>query len=308
MQVSSAWSRFVVACVAVLLASTAVVGIRSSVASATPLSQIDLLNPAGDQAESEFGQHVTVLPNGNIVVNDPLFDLGTKLDVGAVYLFDGTTLALTSRLTGTASGDHVGEAVEVLSNGNFVIYSSAWDNGSAVGAGAITWASGSTGVAGVVSAANSLVGVSSDDRVGVGRVVPLSNGNYLVASPRWDNGSIVDAGAVTWVNGVSGAKGAIDATNSLVGSSTEDLIGNYVVALPNGGYLVPSWHWDNGSVADAGAVTWGSGAGGVKGVVSTANSLVGSTRFDQIGGEGVTVLSNGDYCRTQPVLGQRFGG
>ncbi|MFN8440814.1 MAG: hypothetical protein U0175_08600 [Caldilineaceae bacterium] len=42
-------------------------------------------------------------------------------------------------------------------------------------------------------------GVSSDG------VPVLSNGNYLVRSPMWDNAaSVMDAGAVTWGNGVTG--------------------------------------------------------------------------------------------------------
>ena len=42
-------------------------------------------------------------------------------------------------------------------------------------------------------------------------------------------------------------------------------------------------YWDNGAATNAGAVTWGSGTAGVSGVVSSANSLVGSTANDQVG-------------------------
>ena len=91
MQVPSVCSRLLVACAALLLACTAVIGLVSRKASAQPIAQIDLLNPAGDQPDSEFGRHVTVLPNGNIVVNDPSYDSGPVLDAGAVYLFNGTT-------------------------------------------------------------------------------------------------------------------------------------------------------------------------------------------------------------------------
>ena len=44
--------------------------------------------------------------------------------------------------------------------------------------------------------ANSLVGSTANDFVGNNSVFPLSNGNYVVVSPIWDNGSAVDAGAV----------------------------------------------------------------------------------------------------------------
>jgi hypothetical protein len=45
---------------------------------------------------------------------------------------------------------------------------------------------------------------------------------------------------------------------------------------------------------DAGAVTFGSGITGVSGVVSAANSLVGSSLGDFVSSEGVTALSNGN--------------
>ena len=49
-------------------------------------------------------------------------------------------------------------------------------------------------------------------------------------------------------------------------------------ALTNGNYVVDSAHWNN----YMGAVTWGSGTTGVVGVVSAANSLVGTTRVQAI--------------------------
>ena len=46
----------------------------------------------------------------------------------------------------------------------------------------------------------------------------LSNGNYVVSSQDWDNGAILNAGAVTWGDGTSGITGTVTVTNSLVGS------------------------------------------------------------------------------------------
>ena len=54
-------------------------------------------------------------------------------------------------------------------------------------------------------------------------------------------------------------------------------------ALSNGNYVVSSTLWDNGAVADAGAVTFGNGVTGVTGVVNAANSLVGGTAGDWVG-------------------------
>ncbi len=133
----------------------------------------------------------------------------------------------------------------------------------------------------------------------------LSNGNYVVPSPYWDNGSAADAGAATWGNGLTGVSGVVSATNSLVGSTAGDRVGDgsggpSVWALSNGNYVVTSPNWDNGTAADAGAVTWGSGASGVSGPVSAANSLVGSTGLDRVGYYGVTALSNGNYVVRSP--------
>src|SRR5262249_14417257 len=97
-------------------------------------------------------------------------------------------------------------------------------------------------------------------------------------------------GAATWGSGTAGVNGVVSAANSLVGSSVGDQVGG-VTALTNGNYVGLSRFW-NGTL---GAVTWGSGTAGVSGVVSAANSLVGSSAIDQVGSGGVTALTNGNY-------------
>ena len=186
-----------------------------------------------------------------------------------------------------------------LTNGNYVVDFAGFssDTGST---GAVTWGNGSTGTTGTVSAANSLVGSSSADIVGrqsnssPGGVTALSNGNYVVASPYWGN----DAGAVTWADGTTGVVGTISSANSLIGShpsngpaTFSDQIGTSVTALSNGNYVVDSPHW----FGNTGAVTWGNGTTGTTGVISAANSLVGSYSSDDVGNGGVTALSNGNY-------------
>jgi hypothetical protein len=262
-------------------------------------AQIDILGPTGS---GSFGKTVTYLPNGNFVVTDPTYSLTTPTavaSVGAVYLYNGSTLALISTLTGSTASDQVGGGgVTVLSNGNFVVSSTSW-NGSR---GAVTWGSATAGVSGTVSAANSIVGSTASDQIGNGGITALSNGNYVVSSGDWDNGAVTDAGAVTWGNGAGGTVGAVSAANSIVGSTASDGVGGFmgggVTALTNSNYVVASSDWDNGAVTDAGAVTWANGAGGTVGVVSATNSLVGSTASDGVGGfwgGGVTVLRNGNY-------------
>ncbi len=162
-----------------------------------------------------------------------------------------------------------------------------------VNAGAVTWGDGTTGITGPVTTTNSLHGTTTDDRVGryahgahqrqlrrrqpglgqrgdrrrrcgdLGRrhhrhhrprhhhqqpprhhrrrpvgidltgpladlpVGPtaLTNGNYVVTSPYWDNGSIVNAGAVTWADGTTGITGPVTTTNSLHGTDDHDRVG-----------------------------------------------------------------------------------
>jgi hypothetical protein len=384
------------------------------------LYKTDLPTPTGSGL---YGNQVVVLPNGNIVVTDPTYSTDTENYIGAVYLYDGDTLALISTLTGTETYDNVGSGnpytgipgVVALSNGNFVVVSPYWNelrgavtwvdgdtglNGtvsvanSLIGVhagdpadfigtagvtalangnyvvlsplftdgetriGAATWGDGTTGISGVVSesnslvgtpafsftglkltfltngnylvhsynsvtwgsaaagvigtvsAANSLVGSKASDHIGVGiadqpGIVLLSNGNYVVLSPVWDNGAVVDAGAVTWGNGATGTSGVVSSANSLVGIRPYDNVGFAgsrpgVVGLANDNYVVISYIWDSPVEMDVGAVTWGNGATGTSGVVSSLNSLVGSNYADYVGFGGVTALSNGNYVVASP--------
>jgi hypothetical protein len=263
-------------------------------------AQTDIIGPSGS---GSFGQTVTALPNGNIVVTDPGYDSDSEADVGAVYLYNGATGALISQLTGSMAGDQVGSGgVTVLPSGNYVVSSFYWHNGSVTNAGAVTWGSGEVGVSGSLSAVNSLVGSKTEDWVGLQDVTVLSNGNYVISSPDWDNGYAVDAGAVTWGSGTMGVVGAISTANSLVGNTSGDYVGGYsgVTALTNGNYVVVSSSWRNGALPEAGAVTWGNGTMGITGTISAANSLVGSNNWDRVGNGGVAVLVNGNYVVRSP--------
>lgn len=259
----------------------------------------------GGSSNNFVGSSVLVLTNGHFAVFSPDWDNGATADVGAVTWCNGngTTVGPVSTansVIGSTPLDRVGFSGGALTNGHFVARSPLWDNGAVTNAGAVTWMSGLGPTGGVVSVSNSLVGSSVSDNVG--DILPLTNGNYVVRSSAWNNGAIADAGAVTWCNGTGGTVGPISASNSIVGGTANDAVGGLIVALVNGNYVVRSSLWDNGAAVDAGAVTWGNGSGGTAGLVSTSNSLVGSTTNDNIGAAGgdIEALSNGNFVVRSP--------
>ncbi len=259
----------------------------------------------GTSASPFYGSFVTAtaLANGNYVVSDSDWQNEAGTSVGAVAVGDGTsgtTGAITAgnSLYGSRSGDGVGFSIVPLSNGNFVVNSMMWANGAASTAGASTWVSGTTGLVGPVSAANSLVGTASQDFVGNGGIVELTNGNYVVSSRDWGS---LNYGAVTWGSGTGGVVGEVSAANSLVGSTEHDQVGfsgydGGVRPLSDGNYVVISVHWQNSLRSYSGAATWGSGTTGIAGAVSSANSLIGSTNADAVA--GFDALSDGRYLIT----------
>ena len=213
--------------------------------------------------------------------------------------------------------DQVGVGgVTALGNGNYVVNSYYWNNNgtSTTGLGAVTWGSGAAGVTGIVSAANSLIGSTAGDQVGIGGVQELTtSGNYVVKSANW-NGTM---GAVTWGSGTAGVAGTVSSTNSLVGSTAGDLVGDGGVfqLTGNGNYVVVSYYWNNSSVyaTTAGAVTWVNGSNGqladstFGGAISSTNSLVGSHTNDTVGSYSVTLLTNGNYVVKSPAWNGSMG-
>ena len=98
-------------------------------------------------------------------------------------------------------------------------------------AGAVTWGNGLTGISGNVSPANSFVGFYSYNWIGLGGVTALTNGNYVICSPR-------EAGYVTWGNSFTGIIGTVSTTNSLCGNGDHQVGSGGVKALTNGNYVV----------------------------------------------------------------------
>ncbi len=269
-------------------------GIRGTISAANSLIGTGVADAIGSSG-------VTALANGNYVVGSAAWDNGAIPDAGAVTFGSGVvgivgTVSQTNSLVGATANENLGSFVTPLSNGNYVVANSRWDNGSVADVGAVAFGSGSVGVAGPMSASNSLIGSVANDQVGIGGVTALTNGNYVVRSFAWRNGAIANAGAITFASGATGITGVVSPVNSLVGEATEHVLGSHgVTALSNGNYVINSPYWDNGAIANVGAVTFASGTTGIVGVVSPSNSLVGSKVNDYIGGLGVTALPNGDY-------------
>jgi len=266
--------------------------------SAASAAQLIINGPPGS---GTFGATVTALPNRNFVVTDPTYSIpGGAQNVGAAHLYseDGR---LISSLTGSVANDGVGRNVVVLPvNGNYLVLSFAWGGLR----GAVTWCSAQTGCAGEVSAANSLVGTGTDNLVGSpNQVVALTNGNYVVGAPGYDDGATQNVGALAWGSGTSGVRGEIGIANALIGSSTNDRVGESTLALANGNYVFKTIFWDDvaNNIVDAGAVTFADGATGAIGVVSAANSFTTGQSNPGLNPINLVALSNGNYLIGMPT-------
>jgi hypothetical protein len=306
---SSQWDNDSVTDAGAVTFANGTVGITGEISASTSL--------VGSSDYDQVGSSITKLSNGNYVVTSQGWDSDELNDVGVVTLVNGTTgttgvMSAINGVVGATEDDRIGsDGIVALSNGNFVILSRHYDDGSHVDAGAATFGNGVSGISGVVSADNSLVGIRSDDFRSDSHVVALTNGNYVVVSPGWSNGDAMQVGAVTFGSGTAGASGLISAENSLAGTRQEDNVGRGGVTAPaHGNYVVASPNWDNGEIENAGAVTFGDGSTGINGPVSFANSLVGNSESAQVGSgsgsfscTGVSELTNGNYVVTSPYWG-----
>lgn len=250
----------------------------------------------GASSNGFAGLKVTPLSDGDYVVSMPFTTIDGKLQAGAVHLADGTVgsagvISSANSLVGGAAFDQVGwaqvgEGVTVLSNGNYVVTSYQADINGVSNAGAVTLIDPTSPVTGSISAANSLVGATEEDRVGAGGVVALTNGNYVVSSGSADINGVMQAGAVTFGNGVTGVTGPVSAVNSLHGTRFAEQVGERglgtlpVFALPNGNFVVVSPRLGLTEGDSVGAVTIVDGSVGLSGAVDGNNSFMGRTAGD----------------------------
>jgi filamentous hemagglutinin family protein len=209
------------------------------------------------------------------------------------------TLDSGNALVGSSSTDNIGNYGSSYLTGNYyAIFSANWGGNK----GAITVIDTSQGLSGVVSATNSLVGSATGDFVGNGTssLRQFNNGKVMVFSSQWGGGK----GAFTVFDGVNLVKGTVDATTSLVGSTTSDGSNFFIqncgasgtctsYAFGSADYFLitnPYWNANSGSVTFLSKYT--AAASSPTGTLSSANSLIGAAG-DLVGLGGVSVMSGG---------------
>lgn len=255
----------------------------------------------GSSTDDRVGVAMIILTNGHYVLINTQWDNGGTGNVGAITWANGNggtvgVVGASNSIIGSTLGD--GLIAEALTNGHYVVYSAAWDNGATADVGIVRWVNGTTGATGVISSSDSVTGSTTLDGSNLS-IEPLANGNYVIRMQSWDNGTIVNAGAIRWGNGNGGTVGTINATNALIGSSANDSI-RHVLVLPNGNYVVGGETWDNGAIANAGFVLLADGTNGTTGSIHAANAFVGARTDDRIGTDALSLdaigLSNGNFA------------
>lgn len=250
----------------------------------------------GTTANDHVGLRVKALTNGNYVIGSPDWNNAATNDVGAATWRSGAAASAVAvgtgnSMYGSTAEDALGVGVVALTNGNYVVSAPDADLAGPVDNGAAIWGNGTAGTVGTLSSLPRLRGSANGD--GVGSAVPLTNGNYIVSSPGWDNGPVANAGAATWQSGTTPVTATVSTANSLVGSHVNDFVGGFPVALSDGNVAIASSNW-KGIASNGGAVTWISGTGPTAAIVSTTNSIVGSSTDDFVG-QQLNALGNGDY-------------
>ena len=257
----------------------------------------------GTSANDRVGAWVAALSNGHYVASSLDWDHAQTPDVGAVTWRNGNgpspgVVAASNSLIGTLANDRIGYTVP-LTNGNYVVWASYVDlntNPPVRNVGAVTWCSGTGVTSAAVSTANSFVGSSQDDYVGMG-VVALSNGNYVAGASFFDAFGMENTGALTWGNGSTSGTGFVSSANSLVGSVAHDVIGSDVSATADGSYIIRSPDVDF-FVHDGGMIAFGARDGSTVGTTPSAISVLGATP-----GGGSSMVHDYDAVRERLIVG-----
>jgi RNase P/RNase MRP subunit p29 len=238
---------------------------------------------AGDTAIDSLGSSsITALGNNNFVIASRFDDVNSVVNAGSVMLVNGTTGAQINTIAGDTAQDFLGySGVTALGNNNFVIASRADDVNSVVNAGSVMLINGATG-----AQINTIEGDTENDYLGHTSVTALGNNNFVIASLYDDVNSVVNAGSVMLINGVTGAQ-----INTIAGDTAHDKLGDTsVTALGNNNFVIASGRDDVNSVVNAGSVMLINGATGAQ-----IDTIAGNTADDKLGYDGVTALGNNNF-------------
>lgn len=254
----------------------------------------------GTNTKDGVGARIAVLQGGQYAVGSQYWRFGR----GAVTLSTGANrltgrVSATNSLVGSTPGDQVGQSLTVLTNGNLVVASPNWDGAVGAKLGAVSFVSAATPITGPVTRANSLYSVEPSFFEPDFRITPLRNGNYVVGCAGCTIGGHTEAGVVVFASGSLGITGPITTANSLHGVQERDSVGQQVLALSDGNYLVLSPEASRNALQSVGAASFGDGQAGIRGAISPTNSLVGSAQFDRVGTYAL-VLDNGAYVVASP--------
>ncbi|MCP5199525.1 MAG: filamentous hemagglutinin N-terminal domain-containing protein [Gammaproteobacteria bacterium] len=244
-----------------------------------------------------------VFGTNTFAILSPHVENAGQPDAGAITWGNVTTgvtgpVNSTNSLRGVTNGDLVGQSCcNFLSGSQFYVESQQFDNDK----GALTFFDGTgTLPVGPISASNSLLGSTAFDDLGSGGIYTTSTpgGTWVVIeSPLWDNGANTNAGAITTFLLGTPKVGVVSASNSLVGSHTNDRVGGgFLRFLSNGNRLLVTDTWNS----NAGAVTFWNTSSDLVGTVGPSNSLVGGNAGDRVGDWDVTETSNDRYYVASP--------
>lgn len=250
------------------------------------------------------------------IVRSPFwqFDAGTPnagavsfiraVDAGNLASASNGVVSAANSLVSDAADSYFGQTMYTQTAlGYYLVVASGWNSDR----GAVTWSSMAAPKTGVVSDSNSLVGTTSGDMVGssISNISGSSAAQYVIGSPNWSydaGGSVYsNAGALTVISNTDVA-GFVGAGNSLVGTHSNDYIGdNFFVYGSNGAVVSAASGWDGGK----GAITRIDLASPAWGEVSASNSLVGSLTTDQV---GERIIGNSGYGYLLSVAANWGGG
>jgi hypothetical protein len=248
------------------------------------------------------------------VVRSSLWNNTGATYAGAVTWGNGTTgvsgnVTATNSLVGTTANDQVGSGgVTALTNGNYVVISTLWDNTSATNAGAVTWGNGTTGVSGNVTSTNSIVGNSTNANSGMYIAYNSNQDALYVTFPNDGSGRVVAgsqaSGFAPISDSLNSGGGAIilQASQMTIQSSVNTTTANSIQITANSLNIS-----GNGSVnaTASGSINIRTFGGGVDlgGAGDSANLGLSQTELNQITANLLTIgnISGGNISFNQNI-------